>query len=284
MKDGSLIFPESSCGSHSLPDYSIPLFDPTVDPEGSTSHVPYKSFFYHNSQQSGLMRDIATDIELLGNHVVLLGNQGTGKNAIIDMLLSMLRRPREYIQLHRDTTVNQLMVHQTLEGGVIRYVDSPLLHAVKRGRVLVVDEADKAAEHVVAVFKSLAERGEMSLSDGRRIRPVATEPTDIPVHPSFRMILLANRPGFPFLGNQFLQVLGDAFSTYAVGNPDARSEATLLSQMAPEVDPLLLQKLVGVFQDLRRGFEEGRLAYPFSLRGPSPSSSRASRLTASAQN
>ena len=31
----------------------------------------------------------------------------------------------------------------------------------------------------------------------------------IPVHPDFRMIALANRPGFPFLGNDFYAALGN---------------------------------------------------------------------------
>ena len=31
--------------------------------------------FYDNSIQTGLMKDIAIDLEVLGEHVVLLGNQ-----------------------------------------------------------------------------------------------------------------------------------------------------------------------------------------------------------------
>lgn len=42
--------------------------------------------FYDNSLQTGLMRDLAIDLELLGEHVVLLGNQGVGKNKIVDRL------------------------------------------------------------------------------------------------------------------------------------------------------------------------------------------------------
>lgn len=71
---------------------------------------------------------------------------------------------------------------------------------------MVVDEADKAPEHVVAVFRSLAGEGEMTLSDGRRVRrarageevtPRGTRVKDeIYVHPNFRLVLLANRPGY----------------------------------------------------------------------------------------
>ena len=34
----------------------------------------------------------------------------------------------------------------------------------------------------------------------------------IVAHPDFRMIVLANRPGFPFLGNDFFGALGEGRS------------------------------------------------------------------------
>ena len=92
--------------------------------------------------------------------------------------------------------MNQLIFHTSLEDGVIKYNDSPLLRAVSLGRVIVIDEADKAPEHVVAIFRSLAGQGELSLGDGRRIRRIRERKDDIVVHPAFRLILLANRPGY----------------------------------------------------------------------------------------
>ncbi|KAF8150343.1 AAA domain-containing protein [Pholiota molesta] len=218
-------------------------------PEGAASHIPHMDYFYDNSLQTGLMRDIAIDLEILGEHIVLLGNQ------IVDSIQTALGRPREYIQLHRDTTVTQLMFTTSLEGGIINYTDSPLLRAIKYGRVIIIDEADKAPEHVVAIFRSLAGQGEMSLTDGRRVRPSSEREGDIVVHPNFRLILLANRPGYPFLGNHFLQVLGEHFSAHSVSNPDQESERNLIGQLAPDLD-----------KDLK-GYENGILNYPYSLRG-----------------
>ena len=63
--------------------------------------------FYDNPTQNRQMRDLAIDLFALDDHVVLLGNQGTGKNRVSDRLLQLLDRPREFIQLHRDTTVSQ---------------------------------------------------------------------------------------------------------------------------------------------------------------------------------
>lgn len=43
------------------------------------------------------------------------------------------------MQLHRDTTVQSLTVTPTLKDGVISFEDSPIVKAVKYGRVLVLD-------------------------------------------------------------------------------------------------------------------------------------------------
>ncbi|KAJ3565249.1 hypothetical protein NP233_g7756 [Leucocoprinus birnbaumii] len=266
IEGDSLIFPPTSSSGEQTYPTTIPIFKASEDPTGTSSHIPHMDHFYDNSLQTGLMRDLAIDLELLGEHVVLLGNQGVGKNKIVDRLCQLLRRPREYIQLHRDTTVNQLMFTTSLESGVINYTDSPLLRAIKHGRFIIIDEADKAPEHVVAIFRSLAGQGELTLSDGRRVRPVKGRAEDIVVHPNFRLILLANRPGYPFLGNHFLQVLGENFSAHSVSNPDPESETNLLSQLAPEMNPKLIQRLVAAFQDLRAGYENGVLNYPYSLR------------------
>lgn len=80
---------------------------------------------------------------------------GVGKNKIADRLLQLLNRPREYIQLHRDTTVQTLTLQPTVRDGVVSYEDSPLVQAVKSGHVLVVDEADKAPTHVTCILKVL---------------------------------------------------------------------------------------------------------------------------------
>ncbi|KAJ3774347.1 AAA domain-containing protein [Lentinula raphanica] len=277
-QSAALVFPAPSRtvpsnNSHSVPQPTptpISLFDPAKDPAGSIL-VPYMDYFHDNSLQTGLMRDLAVEMEVMGEHLVLLGNQGVGKNKIIDRLCQLLRRPREYIQLHRDSTVAQLMFTTSLTNGVLTYSDSPLLRAIRFGRVMIVDEADKAPEHVVAVFRSLAGRGELTLSDGRRVRRKGREDRkgddlDIIVHENFRLVLLANRPGYPFLGNHFLQVLGESFSPYAISNPDQASERKLLQQLAPEMDEDLILRLVGAFSDLRKGYETGTVGYPYSLR------------------
>ncbi|XP_054993034.1 von Willebrand factor A domain-containing protein 8 [Sorex araneus] len=225
--------------------------------------------FYDNIQHMVVMEDMLKDF-LLGEHLLLVGNQGVGKNKIVDRFLHLLNRPREYIQLHRDTTVQTLTLQPSVKDGLIVYEDSPLVKAVKMGHILVVDEADKAPTYVTCILKTLVENGEMILADGRRIvansASVDGRENVIVIHPDFRMIVLANRPGFPFLGNDFFGTLGDIFSCHAVDNPKPQSELEMLRQYGPNVPEPILQKLVAAFGELRSLADQGIINYPYSTR------------------
>lgn len=242
---------------------SVPIYNP--DHKMKVPDV----LFYDNPQHMMVMEDMLKDF-LLGEHLLLVGNQGVGKNKIVDRFLHLLNRPREYIQLHRDTTVQTLTLQPSVRNGIITYEDSPLVKAVKLGHILVIDEADKAPTNVTCILKSLVESGEMILADGRRIisdpREAKGGPNTIIMHPDFRMIILANRPGFPFLGNDFFGALGDIFSCHAVDNPKPKAELAMLKQYGPDVPDATLQKLVAAFGELRTMADQGTITYPYSTR------------------
>lgn len=236
----------------------------------AVSKVP-DILFYDVPQHLTLLEHLLQDF-LIGNNLLLVGNQGVGKNKIADRLLQLMNRPREYIQLHRDTTVQTLTVQPAVKGGIVTYEDSPLVKAVKNGHVLVIDEADKAPTHVTCILKTLVENGEMILSDGRKILPPGKSTDEsfkeevIVTHPDFRMIVLANRPGFPFLGNDFFAALGDLFSCHSVDNPSIDSEIFLLQKYGPDVPRNVLDTLVRAFAELRELADIGQLSYPYSTR------------------
>ncbi|KAK7499225.1 hypothetical protein BaRGS_00009485, partial [Batillaria attramentaria] len=250
-------------GTLRLGHTSVPVYNPD-----NRTKVP-DILFYENPQHLGVMEDMVKDFTL-GEHLLLVGNQGVGKNKIVDRFLQLLNRPREYIQLHRDTTVQTLTLQSTVREGIIIYEDSPLVKAVKSGSVLVVDEADKAPTHVTCILKTLVESGEMHLADGRRIvsatSGVPPSDTVIVSHPDFRMMVLANRPGFPFLGNDFFGAMGDIFSCHAIDNPDVESELSMLRQYGPSVPETTLRKLVLAFGELRDMADQGLINYPYSTR------------------
>lgn len=236
------------------------------------SKIP-DTLFFENELHTVILNNMMRDFEL-GEHILLIGNQGTGKNKLIDKFLMLTKKPREYIQLHRDTTVNSLTVQPIIKSGVVHYEDSPLVKAVKNGYILVVDEADKAPLNVTCILKSIIESSEMILSDGRKIVPwsyyLNNSEVDksklIPIHENFRMIIAANRPGFPFLGNDFFAILGDLLACHSVDNPDPQSEIAMLKMYAPNVSEKILNKLVSAFGSLRKLSDQGIISYPYSTR------------------
>jgi hypothetical protein len=233
-----------------------------------------RPLFFDIPQHVATLRAMLRDMNAGEGNLLLIGNQGVGKNKLADRMLQLLNREREYIQLHRDTTVQSLTLVPSLVDGRIVYEDSPLVAAARFGRTLLVDEADKAPLEVVGVLKALVEDGEMLLGDGRRLmtpQRLAMEPwhdpaNTIAVHPEFRVWVLANRPGFPFLGNDFFRESGDIYATHTIDNPDPVSEQALLSSYSPGTPPQILQRLVASFAELRAMTAEGLLTYPYSTR------------------
>jgi von Willebrand factor A domain-containing protein 8 len=165
---------------------------------------------------------------------------------------------------------------------VVASSPSPLVIAATEGHVLVIDEADKAPTEVIAILKSLID-GDMLLPDGRRLQrkkdltteafsqqvPLtsSTSPRQtLAIHPNFRLIVLVNRPGWPFMGNDFFGECGDLFSVHILDNPDLLSEVNLLSSYAPNVPREILKTIANVFAELRGKTEKGLLGYPYSTR------------------
>jgi len=107
--------------------------------------VPNPLFFDVPSHVGHLEAMAGSLLEPSGAPLLLIGDQGTGKNKLTDRLLQLLGLEREYMQLHRDSTVQSLTVVPTLTGGLLEWVDSPLVNAVKKGRVAVIDEVGACA-------------------------------------------------------------------------------------------------------------------------------------------
>ena len=154
----------------------------------------------------------------------------------------------------------------------MRHVDAPLVRAALRGRVCVLDEADKAPTEVTVLLKSLVADGELALADGRVLRVgreggAARDTQDgeerarvVYAHEDFRLVVLANRPGFPFHGNALFRECGDAFAALAISNPDIGSEEALLQAVAPDRPQTERRRLACAFAELRARSEAGALA------------------------
>jgi MoxR-like ATPase len=166
--------------------------------------IPSPPDFVDINHHVRLLQNLLQDYANGERSFLLLGNQGVGKNVVIDRLCQLARFEREYIQLHRDSTISQLTLTPSLEDGKIIWKDSPLVRAVTEGRALVIDEADKAPVEVISVLKGLVEDGELALADGRRISRHTNGPGNHCNTSRLFALRSCQSTGVPFLGKRFL--------------------------------------------------------------------------------
>lgn len=254
------------------PDYSFnedPLLESCKRTPSNPLLVPNVDFF-PNPMQENIMRQILESHSVGERALLITGYQGVGKNKVVDHLLSQLNCEREYMQLHRDTTIQSLMLSPSVEDGKIVYNDSPLIRAARNGHILVLDEADKAPTEVVALLKGLIEDGQLSLPDGRVLcyddSDVHDDSNRIKIHPDFRIWVLTNPAVFPFQGNDLSRHMSDVFACHIVPPMDVESHRRILISYGKGVHPDVIGKLVNVWEDLRIAHQTGSISYIFSVR------------------
>ena len=121
----------------------------------------------------------------------------------------------------------------------------------------------QASVDVVCLVKALVDDEDLDLDDGRRLRRGSSTDDDssLAIHADFRVVVLANRPVWPFQGNDFLTECGAVFSTHFVDHPDLESQTALAMVTAPSADPRILRAVAAAFADLRN-----LGGYPYSTR------------------
>ena len=83
------------------------------------------------------------------------------------MHISQWSTPLPKTFVTRSEALIPLNFQPTIAGGRVEYADSALVRAVRNGRVLVVDEADKAPTNVTSVLRTLLDTRSMWLSGGQ---------------------------------------------------------------------------------------------------------------------
>ncbi|KAK9239587.1 hypothetical protein V1525DRAFT_430746 [Lipomyces kononenkoae] len=111
-----------------------------------------------------------------GSPLLITGPPGSGKSFLIDHLLSSLaRQPEDVVKLHLgEQTDTKLLVGSYSTGetpGSFVWKQGILASAVKQGKVVVVEDIDKAPNEVVSVLLSLVQQRQISVpSRGEIIR------------------------------------------------------------------------------------------------------------------
>ncbi len=115
----------------------------------------------------------------------LLGKPGVGKTTLAYAAAKRMGRDVYIMQATLDTRPEDLIITPVIEGqSKLRYVASPLLTAMIRGGVVILDEGNRMSEKSWA---SLA-----PLLDNRRYVESIVAGIKIPAHPQFRLVTTMN--------------------------------------------------------------------------------------------
>lgn len=169
----------------------------------------------------------------------LLGKPGVGKTTLAYAAGKRLGREVYLFQATMDTRPEDLLITPVIAAeGRIQYMASPLVTAMIRGGVLVLDEGNRMSEKSWA---SLA-----PLLDNRRYVESLAAGIKIHAHPDFRLVATMNDDASTFEIPEYIH--SRLQPQILIEFPDADEEKLILKKNIPFADEELLAYLVSFLQ------------------------------------
>ncbi len=163
----------------------------TIEIEGVTLHLAHPDLLTVRwIGQEELMRQLLAAWLVVSERDLpmnprLLGKPGVGKTTLAYAAAKRMGRDVYIMQATLDTRPEDLIVTPVIEGqGMLRYVASPLVTAMIRGGIVILDEGNRMSEKSWA---SLA-----PLLDNRRYVESIVAGIKIQAHPQFRLVTTMN--------------------------------------------------------------------------------------------
>ncbi len=238
----------------------------TVEIEGVTLHLTHPDELpVRWVGQEELMRQLLAAWMVLNEHDLpmnprLLGKPGVGKTTLAYAAGKRLGREVYILQATLDTRPDDLLITPVIEGeGRLRYVASPLVTAMLRGGVAILDEGNRMSEKSWA---SLA-----PLLDTRRYVESIVAGIKIKAHPNFRMVSTMNDDASTFELPEYIH--SRLQPQIWIDFPERDEEYLILKENLPFADDQILNYVTDFLQrahladeryTVRDGLNAGRFA------------------------
>ncbi|WP_206830408.1 ATP-binding protein [Alicyclobacillus fructus] len=189
----------------------------------------------------------------LGKHLLFRGPTGSGKTRLAETLAERLGLEMESVNCSVDLDLEALLGYRTLglsEGRtVVEYVEGPVVRAMRRGRMLYVDELNVARPEVLPILHG-------ALDHRRQLtNPLTAEV--VTAHPNFCVIAAINEG---YAGTSPLnEALLNRFVVFDVSYVQGDALAQLIREATALSDSSQIERFVRFSADLVRASQVGEL-------------------------
>ena len=192
--------------------------------------------------------------------VFVTGLSGNGKTLMVEQVCANLQRECIRVNISVETDESDLIGGPTLVNGNVVNRDGPVITAMKRGAILLIDEVDRGSNKLMCLQGILEGKPYFNKKSGEMVYPAN----------GFNVVATANTKGKGSEEGRYLsQILDDAFLerfpiTVEQEYPDAKTEAKILSPLID--DKAFVKNLVKWADVVRQTFDQGGIDEIISTR------------------
>ena len=198
--------------------------------------------------------------------VFVTGMSGNGKTFSVDQACAQLKRELIRVNITIETDEDDLIGGFRLVNGETVWHNGPVIEALERGAILLLDEVDLASNKILCLQSILEGKGVFLKKTGRYVQPAA----------GFNVIATANTKGKGSDDGRFIgtNVLNEAFLerfalTFEQDYPSAAVETRILKKSAASIgvaDEEFCENLANWADIIRKTFKDGGIDEVISTR------------------
>ena len=209
----------------------------------------------------GFFKDLSNIIKSTQFYPVFItGLSGNGKTLMVEQVCAELKRECIRVNVSIETDESDLLGGPTLVNGNVVNRDGPVITAMKRGAILLIDEVDRGSNKLMCLQGILEGKPYFNKKNGELVHPAS----------GFNVIATANTKGKGSEEGRYLsQILDDAFLerfpiTVEQEYPDAKTEKKILSPLIADAE--FVENLCQWADVVRKSFEQGAVDEIISTR------------------
>ena len=187
----------------------------------------------------------------------ITGLSGNGKTLSVEQACSQLKRELIRVNVTVETDEDDLIGGFRLVNGETVWHNGPVIQALERGAILLLDEIDLASNKILCLQSVLEGKGIFLKKIGKYVKPAA----------GFNVVATANTKGKGSEDGRFIgtNVLNEAFLerfpvTFEQAYPNVKVETSILKKAAESIDCYdaeFVERLVAWAEIIRKTFYDG---------------------------